>query len=515
MANLEAQPNWSTVRLLEAHELARGGLNGNMNEQAKALAERTEYLKIKENELYRSKQPVIYASDLKTDGTDQIEVLRSYASEAVAKKLKLVLPEGTISIADEFVPPDTLKMESASGDFHGHATKLKWIGSNGKNKAVIRASKSPVGVTPTEGLRGVVIKNIAIDADNCDFGLYARYLTDESYIDGLTARKATKCCIWGGQLWFVNFGKIFAQLSKNVGVCLGWPMAGEVDDLAVNAISFEAIRAHRNGEGGLEYDYNTGRYNGAGVILNTEGCSYKSIQSELNVGIGLIDKSVATSNFFGSLYLEGNTKDYTTAGITYLNENAEATISHVTLMPNQRLYNNGSSVSILSASNSGLTKALGGTGNFKLYAGAYDLTRELTSEEHTTNVYIQKNIIKDFGPVTIKYSGGDLLTTQNIAIPQAVFYPKLVIYPTAVPTQSATITLIIKSVYVYVAIDKDTVVVGKPIIKQLGTLNEGITTLKVEDAGFSSDFKCNMQIVVGRFPGGGYAEKVKINGVVG
>lgn len=44
MANLEAQPKWSSVRLLEAHELARGGLNGNMNEQAKALAERTEFL---------------------------------------------------------------------------------------------------------------------------------------------------------------------------------------------------------------------------------------------------------------------------------------------------------------------------------------------------------------------------------------------------------------------------------------------------------------------------------------
>lgn len=44
MANLNAQPKWSSIRLLEAHELARGGLNGNMNEQAKALAERTEFL---------------------------------------------------------------------------------------------------------------------------------------------------------------------------------------------------------------------------------------------------------------------------------------------------------------------------------------------------------------------------------------------------------------------------------------------------------------------------------------
>ena len=45
MANFEAQPKWTPVRLLEEHEFARGGLNGNMNEQAKALAERTEFLK--------------------------------------------------------------------------------------------------------------------------------------------------------------------------------------------------------------------------------------------------------------------------------------------------------------------------------------------------------------------------------------------------------------------------------------------------------------------------------------
>lgn len=44
MANLDAQPSWPAVRQLESHELARGGINGNMNEQAKALLARTEYL---------------------------------------------------------------------------------------------------------------------------------------------------------------------------------------------------------------------------------------------------------------------------------------------------------------------------------------------------------------------------------------------------------------------------------------------------------------------------------------
>ncbi|ENX28712.1 MULTISPECIES: SGNH/GDSL hydrolase family protein [Acinetobacter] len=44
MPNIEGQKRWSAVRLLETHELARGGFNGNLNEQAKALADRTEFL---------------------------------------------------------------------------------------------------------------------------------------------------------------------------------------------------------------------------------------------------------------------------------------------------------------------------------------------------------------------------------------------------------------------------------------------------------------------------------------
>lgn len=45
MAEVIGEKSWSTIRQLETHELARGGINGNMNEQAKALADRTEYLR--------------------------------------------------------------------------------------------------------------------------------------------------------------------------------------------------------------------------------------------------------------------------------------------------------------------------------------------------------------------------------------------------------------------------------------------------------------------------------------
>ena len=44
MANIQGQKKWSPIRLLETHELARGGVDGNLNEQAIALANRTEFL---------------------------------------------------------------------------------------------------------------------------------------------------------------------------------------------------------------------------------------------------------------------------------------------------------------------------------------------------------------------------------------------------------------------------------------------------------------------------------------
>lgn len=46
MANLEVTPSWPLVRQLETNEFARGGASGNLNEQAKALTARTEFLKL-------------------------------------------------------------------------------------------------------------------------------------------------------------------------------------------------------------------------------------------------------------------------------------------------------------------------------------------------------------------------------------------------------------------------------------------------------------------------------------
>ena len=45
MVNIVTTPEWKSVRILEQEELALGGENGNMNEQAVALVARSEFLK--------------------------------------------------------------------------------------------------------------------------------------------------------------------------------------------------------------------------------------------------------------------------------------------------------------------------------------------------------------------------------------------------------------------------------------------------------------------------------------
>ncbi|MHA3059495.1 BspA family leucine-rich repeat surface protein [Acinetobacter sp. ANC 4636] len=72
MTNLIGKALWSDVRLLESHEYAQGGENGNMNEQAKALVNRTEFLKGLLEQLQQAQQS---QQDWQTQFTEQINQL--------------------------------------------------------------------------------------------------------------------------------------------------------------------------------------------------------------------------------------------------------------------------------------------------------------------------------------------------------------------------------------------------------------------------------------------------------
>lgn len=469
-------------------------------------------------ELYVFRKPVIYAKNIKTDGTDQLSLLNAYAAEAVSKKLTLVLPAGVISIADEFIPPDSLVIESSNssatgaGSGNSSGTVIKWIGANGIGKSVVRASTAAVGVEPTAAKNGVQIRGIAIDATGCDFGFYARYLTNESYVDSLYVRGASVCNIWGAQLWFCNFGRLLSQSSKGVGICFGHPLAAETGDLAVNAVNFQSLRAHSSGTE-VAYNYAVNKYAGAGIILDTEGCSYTSIQSEANNGIGLIDKTNIKSNFYGAFYLENNTKNYTSR-ISYLNEGSQKVINSVTLSSGQIMINNGGVVSILNGSNSSATKCLSGSGKFKLLNNSFDFTRGLTSNELADNVFYELKSIISWSNVNIKYSG-DLLTAQNFASCFNVGYPFLVIYPISIPSSNANIVIDFNGVEHVIPVISADVQIGKPIIKRLNGVITGNNTFRISDPIYNTAFNCNVQIIYGEIPDGDFAERIKIGSVVG
>lgn len=89
---------------------------------------------------------------------DSINELTSAAKFASDNKLPLILPAGVIGITDEFVPPNGLDMRGYGNSLRAgnrFATTIKWIGDVAIKKAVIRCSRSPIGVTPTEDVSSV------------------------------------------------------------------------------------------------------------------------------------------------------------------------------------------------------------------------------------------------------------------------------------------------------------------------------------------------------------------------
>ncbi|MEN8332049.1 pyocin knob domain-containing protein [Acinetobacter baumannii] len=87
MAEIIGQSQWSPVRLLEENELASGGEDGNMNEQAKALVNRTEYL-----------------NEEKASKTDIVQGQFSFTTLAAFDAKKATLPLNCTVIIDEAGP---------------------------------------------------------------------------------------------------------------------------------------------------------------------------------------------------------------------------------------------------------------------------------------------------------------------------------------------------------------------------------------------------------------------------
>ncbi|QMP81688.1 hypothetical protein [Vibrio phage XM1] len=227
----------------------------------------------------------------------------------------------TFYTSEEIIPTDgTVLMALTSSNSTALDTLkfAKFSGSDFTGKAIVRASKSPMGGAIPASISGALLGPFEIDAEGADCGFYARYLTNESEVKGVVVRNSTVCDIAIITTWFAKYGKLVSTRAKNVGISLGHPLFGETGDVAVNAIEFESVRANRSGQGSVNMatwvdgvNVLTNALNGAGIILATNACNFPVIQAEKCIGVGIVDNG-PFSNSFGTVYTENNTDQLTT-----------------------------------------------------------------------------------------------------------------------------------------------------------------------------------------------------------
>lgn len=331
-----------------------------------------------------------------TGATDSLAKLTAAASAAALLRKPLILPAGVIGITDEFVPPNGLDMRGYGNSLragNSFATTIKWIGGVAIKKAVIRCSRSPIGVTPTEDVSSVRITNMIADCDNkATNGFYFRYFTNESHCDNITAINARVVGISVYQSWFCSFGTIVAHDNYGRGVVIGYPTQGETDDLAVNSVSFLRIRTHTNGRNG-DFDPSPDsatRYSGAGLITRSSGCTYSNIQSERNFGFGWIETSPRSSNEFCSYYTEFNGVSDGSNGYGFLSPDdiggyKSTYINSVTLYSREQFINDaetpvciGNFTKAVDAFNS----VFSGVGGFRIMGGSSIAATEYQSQSN-------------------------------------------------------------------------------------------------------------------------------------
>lgn len=462
--------------------------------------------------------PCIYAKDIQTDGTDQLAKLKAYAQLAASQKLKLILPKGTITINDEFIPPSGLVMEgfnsNASVGQNMSGTTIKWGGSNGTKKAVIRCSTSAIGTTPTSAISGTKIEGIRIDATGCDYGLYLRYFTNESRIDNLVVTGANLCNVAGYQLWFCTIGKVVSQASQDKGMVFGVALSGETGDLAVNGIKFEYLRLHTNGRNNL-YDPISNKFSGVGLYINTQGCEYGMVQSEGNGGIGIIDSSVSRTNKWNTLYLENNcTTDtvnlYKTAFYVPNAGNAvrHVTLDNVTLASKQQIVNDSAGQvnlhTVLKVVVSDIS--LSGTGKgFKIFGDQYPLTEGLSKDEYLSQVYYSHHTVFTKENVNIRY--GSQLPQQSFYLPKNITYPYIVLIPRSNYVGTGTYSLSIDGEESFsLSIDNPTK--GNAILLRRPNLTKGLHTIEAKNSTLASDLYCDIYISYGKLPSDNVAKYI-------
>ena len=179
MPNIEAQPEWANVREIGI-ELARGGPDGNMNEQAKALVARTELLK-----------------EEKANKTDIVQGQYRFATLALFNEKKATIPVNSTVIIDE------------AGDNQGTNT---WDGTTLKKSAYDPVQIAKVDAESKYALRNnllaAVSKTLTLSNNNS-------YISTGGELKGLSgvAVYTTQCA--AGELYRIKTSTTYSNASTS------------------------------------------------------------------------------------------------------------------------------------------------------------------------------------------------------------------------------------------------------------------------------------------------------------
>ncbi|HEA0345098.1 TPA: hypothetical protein RU593_003030 [Salmonella enterica] len=225
----------------------------------------------------------------------------------------LLTPGETYYVSDEVIIPSNLIMFTNSATIKAMPS-VTWTG-----KAVVRASKKPVGTSPdltliAEQVRGVRHSGVLnIDANNvAPYAYYGFGVVAESITDIIYAYNATEVGIVLLGSWYHKVN-LYMAIGCARGVSVAYGFAGETGDINVNAVEFGSIVAYDTNKS-LTYGYDpfsaslTSQLIGAGVVLGQGLASrIELLTAEQTSGAGLATVN-AVSWTVGTMYFENCSK---------------------------------------------------------------------------------------------------------------------------------------------------------------------------------------------------------------
>lgn len=230
-------------------------------------------------------------------------------NKAMATGFLRLTAGGTYFVSDEVVIPSNLVMETNGATIKAMPS-VTWTG-----KAVVRASKKPVGTSPDLSLpeqqvRGIRhIGTLNIDANNvAPYGFYGFGVVAESVTDIIYAYNATEVGIVLLGSWYHKVNQ-YMGIDCARGVSLAHGFSGETGDVNVNGVEFGVVAAYNTSKS-LSYGYDpyssslTPQLIGAGVTLG-QGLASRigTLIAETTAGAGLATVN-AVSWSVGSMYFE-------------------------------------------------------------------------------------------------------------------------------------------------------------------------------------------------------------------